>query len=391
MKQIEKDNLKNLGINNIFELIKDPSIIEFRKNINYVIDTLGNNDILNKVYSYYDEILNTYNKDTKLFKDYEICLKEIEKYGFIKKKDREDYLINKKLYYNFDSDFINNPKVYLQKLTSKKISEIVVDYLFSDNIYNVFLNIEEIIRYHENNNISLISKNIINFYKKIYFIDSLENTEKIELLNIFKNSYIDMMYYYHLNLMKIDSYKKINNKLLKFNDYKTYDYQNKKGYLLARSLHTPWNDKTTNIRDSYFIVDLSNPKLFHNDYLYGYNNLNINKIIHVSNKDAASTNNNKDNIFVNRIMNIEELTKGKMNEIQILNDKKNHYYLSRKPDYMIALEKVSDKILKESKRLDIPIVIIKKEKVNNIHEDNNILNITYTSDLSFEEERNKRR
>ena len=90
-------------------------------------------------------------------------------------------------------------------------------------------------------------------------------------------------------------------------------------------------------------------------------------------------------------MNIEELTKGKMNEIQILNDKKNHYYLSRKPDYMIALEKVSDKILKESKRLDIPIVIIKKEKVNNIKEDNNILNITYTSDLSFEEERNKRR
>ena len=391
MKKIEKDNLKNLGTNNIFELIKDPSIIEFRKNINYIIDTLGNTNILNKVYSYYDEILNTYNKDTKLFKDYEKCLKEIEEYGFIRKKDREDYLINKKLYYNFDIEFINNPKVYLQKLTSKKISEIVVDYLFSDNIYNVFLNLEEIIRYHENNNLSLISKNVLDFYKKIYFIDSLDNTEKLELLNIFKDTNIDMMYYYHLNLMKIDSYKKINNKLLKINDNKIYDYQDKNGYLLARSLHTPWTLKTTNIRDSYFIIDLNNPKLFHNDYLYGYNNLNINKIIHVSNKDAASTNNKKENIFVNRIMNIDELTKGKMNEIQILNDKKDNYNISRKPDYIIAIEKVSDKVLNESKRLDIPIVIIRKEKINNIHEDNNMLNVTYTNNLSFEEERNKRR
>ena len=391
MKKIEKDNLKNLGTNNIFELIKDPSIIEFRKNINYIIDTLGNTNILNKVYSYYDEILNTYNKDTKLFKDYEKCLKEIEEYGFIRKKDREDYLINKKLYYNFDIEFINNPKVYLQKLTSKKISEIVVDYLFSDNIYNVFLNLEEIIRYHENNNLSLISKNVLDFYKKIYFIDSLDNTEKLELLNIFKDTNIDMMYYYHLNLMKIDSYKKINNKLLKINDNKIYDYQDKNGYLLARSLHTPWTLKTTNIRDSYFIIDLNNPKLFHNDYLYGYNNLNINKIIHVSNKDAASTNNKKENIFVNRIMNIDELTKGKMNEIQILNDYKDNYNISRKPDYIIAIEKVSDKVLNESKRLDIPIVIIRKEKINNIHEDNNMLNVTYTNNLSFEEERNKRR
>lgn len=391
MKKIEKDNLKNLGTNNIFELIKDPSIIEFRKNINYIIDTLGNTNILNKVHSYYDEILNSYNQDTKLFKDYEICLKEIEKYGFIKKKNREDYLVNSKLYYNFDSDFINNPKLYLQKLTNKKISEIVVDYLFSDNIYNVFLNLEEIIRYHENNNIALINKKIIDFYKKIYFIDSLDNTEKLELLYIFKDTNVDMMYYYHLNLLKLDSYKKINNKLLKFNDNKIYDYQDKKGYLLARSLHTPWLDKTTNIRDSYFIVDLSKPKLFHQDFIYGYNNLDINKVIHVSNKDVASTNNKHDNIFVNRIMNIEELTKGKMNEIQILNDKKENYYLSRKPDYMIALEKVNDKVLKESKRLDIPIVIIKKEKINNINENNNILNITYTNNLSFEEERNKRR
>ena len=37
----------------------------------------------------------------------------------------------------------------LKKETNKKISEIIIDALFSDNIYNVWLNIKEMLRYNK--------------------------------------------------------------------------------------------------------------------------------------------------------------------------------------------------------------------------------------------------
>lgn len=393
MVELRKENLNKLNLESLFDLCKETSLIEFRKNINVVIDTLGNIDILNKVYAYYDEILDSYNDNTGLFKDYELLLQEIRKYGFIKNRNRNDYLIDKKLCYNFDNEFINNPQGYLQKLTSKKISEIVVDYLFSDNIYNVFINLLEIIRYHNNNGLNIISPEIMTFYKKIYFIDSIANKEKIKLLKIFKDSKIDAMYYFHLDLLKKDSYKRINNDIVKVFSKGINDFRNKEGYLLARSLYEPWNMETTNKRDSYFLIDLNNPKLFPGEFIYGYNHLDIRKTIHILDKDAASCDMDLFNTtnYVNRLMNAKELTRGKINEIQILNTKKGNKYISCKPDYLIAVEKATDKIVNESIRLDIPVVIVKQATKDNYQEENDPIKITYTSDLSLEDERNKRR
>ena len=67
--------------------------------------------------------------------------------------------------------------------------------------------------------------------------------------------------------------------------------------------------------------------------------------------------------YVNRIMTSKELTNGSSwySEVDIANKKDdNGKYKTMKPDFIIAYDFVSDLNVIESKRLGIPIVLIKK-------------------------------
>ena len=348
----------------LFESIKDESLINFRNKINKISINSNDLDIENKVFNYYSNLLSNYNFSTNLFREYE-NIGEIE-YPF-----KTDYILSSGALYNRSYD-------NLKELTNKKISEIVIDYLFKDNIYNVFINIRELLSYNDSLENKIISSNMVKFYKMILDIDKISNEEKINLFYRFKNHRIDTVFYDDINALKKNSYNKFKDEVLYVNSnnksselsnkYNTdiYDYRDKEFLILARVLKTPYREDTKNVRDCYSLISNEHVELIYkNDkYIYGYNDFDVNKIMHVYEHDAYSSDLKNGTRFINRIYSPSDLinVSSSINEIQILNTKKdNRYYESIKPSYIIAINDITMEEVNESKRLNIPIVLINEK------------------------------
>lgn len=348
----------------LFESIKDESLINFRNKINKISINSNDLDIENKVFNYYSNLLSNYNTSTNLFREYE-NIGEIE-YPF-----KTDYILSSEALYNRNYD-------NLKELTNKKISEIVIDYLFKDNIYNVFINIRELLSYNDSLENKIISSNMVKFYKMILDIDKISNEEKINLFYRFKNHRIDTVFYDDINALKKNSYNKFKDEVLYVNSnnksselsnkYNTdvYDYRDKEFLILARVLKTPYREDTKNIRDCYSLISNEHVELIYkNDkYIYGYNDFDVNKIMHVYEHDAYSSDLKNGTRFINRIYSPSDLinVSSSINEIQILNTKKdNRYYESIKPSYIIAINNITMEEVNESKRLNIPIILINEK------------------------------
>ena len=375
-KRLNKEEIDYLIKNNVrfskeitrsdylFESIKDESLINFRNKINKISINSNDLDIENKVFNYYSNLLRNYNTSTNLFREYE-NIGEIE-YPF-----KTDYILSSEALYNHSYD-------NLKELTNKKISEIVIDYLFKDNIYNVFINIRELLSYNDSLENKIISSNMVKFYKMILDIDKISNEEKINLFYRFKNHRIDTVFYDDINALKKNSYNKFKDEVLYVNSnnksselsnkYNTdvYDYRDKDFLILARVLKTPYREDTKNIRDCYSLISNEHVELIYkNDkYIYGYNDFDVNKIMHVYEHDAYSSDLKNGTRFINRIYSPSDLinVSSSINEIQILNTKKdNRYYESIKPSYIIAINDITMEEVNESKRLNIPIVLINEK------------------------------
>ena len=95
----------------------------------------------------------------------------------------------------------------LKDETNKRISEVVIDALFRDNIYNVWLNIKEILRYNEglSDSEKVLDETKVNFYKMILNFDNVTSTDKINLYNRMKNQHVNLEFYNDLRMVK-DSY-----------------------------------------------------------------------------------------------------------------------------------------------------------------------------------------
>lgn len=351
--------------NNMFEVCKTDSLINFRKRINNISLNSGNIDIEKKVYDYYVDLLKDYNPVTKVFHQYERLNENKSKYY-----SEEDYIVNGDILYN------KVDKEYLEKITSKKISEIVVDFLFKDNIYNVFINIREILSYNDSLTIKLLDKEITKFYRLILNIDEIDNEEKINLFFKLKDKKIDMMFYDDLNRLKKDSYQKIISSLVKTKDEEkdkelshqyqvpVFDYRDKDFFMLVRTMGKEVREYTTHRRDCYSLISNNHTLVFNpHDYIYGYGDVAIKDFLHVYEHDAYSSNlnNNDTTNFINRIYTPEELIMNSIsiNEVQILNKKDKKSFLTLTPTYIIAIDEINEKTRVESKRLGIPIILIK--------------------------------
>ena len=84
-------------------------------------------------------------------------------------------------------------------------------------------------------------------------------------------------------------------------------------------------------------------------------------------------NNNTTN-YVNRLFSPKELmdVTSSVNEIQINNYKDDNGFLAMKPDYIVAIDEITEDIEKESKRLNIPIVLIASSMEDSISYDESI-------------------
>ena len=386
---INKDiKIPNNILNNpkFFDMLKNESFIVFRYNINLIEKHNLPETIELNLKKYYKELLDSYVPSTGLFKQYLEIINNKQNYKFKTRNyifDRTCEKIYKEYIKNED---INLIKEY-QKLTNYKISEIIVDALFQDNIYNVFLNIKEMIRFNSKLplNEKILDESKLEFYNLILKLDTIPSNEKIKLYNNLKDKNINLMFYKDLRNLKDKSYEIINKSLFKIDNYTPdqvlskkykvpiYNMENQEYFMLVRSEDS--HQKTTETkRNCYSIISNDNSITYGSGSItiYGYNILDIDKVLHIYEKDAYSSDIDDQSTIqknvINRIMTPEEIVNSSTwySEIQIINSKSfenDNVYLAKNPDYIISYNAPSYYDLAESKRLNIPIVIIKEQKL----------------------------
>lgn len=380
--------------NDFFDMLKHSNFSEFRININAVEKYNDPLIIQSRLAKYYDELINEYDNDRGIFKYYGEIL---DNPSLLKSKKMDDFIFNFDVkyafspYMDYDNDgniFFENSDELLDKLksiTSLKLSEVIVDALFCDSIYNVWLNIREMLRYNEKMIPSdrIIDKGRVSFYELIFNFDNVSSDDKIELFNKFKDKNINSMFYDDLRKLKDYAYDrirddmfvisnngdKISNELSKKYGTPVYDLRDSKYTMMVRALGCRYQVGTNNSRDCYSIVSDENNEVYqHGNYdnIYGYSSFDNDRVIHMLEMDSFSSDiRDRSGVsrYVNRIMTSKEITNGSSwySEVDIANMKDdNGKYETMKPDFVVAYDTISDINVIESIRLGIPIVLIKK-------------------------------
>lgn len=377
-----------LNDSKFFDMLKEKSLISFRTNINNVERKNLPEPIEYQLKKYYEELISSYNQEHNMFNDYVNIINTTNKLN--NEIDFNKYILdfNAKNIYK-ESLKKKNSKIFEEYkiLTSKKLSEIIIDALFQDNIYNVIYNINEMFRF--NNKLSpteqILDTEKQKFYKLIINIDKMTNEDKIRLYNEFKDKNINLMFYEDLRKLKDKSYELINSKLFNYTKFtpsgilslkfktEIYDLRNNEFFMLIRGEENH-QEKTTTRRNCYSIISNDNTDVFCNGEttLYGYNYLDIEKVLHVHERDSYSYDLNEKDIHhkikINRIMTVEELSNGCSwySEIQIINSKDNESeekFIAKKPDFIVSIDEINKIDILESQRLQIPIVLIKKQEL----------------------------
>lgn len=401
-----KFNVKSLAMDGIrfnreillrddfFDMLKCDNLVEFRKIINALEK---NNDpvvIENKLNCYYDGLIGEFDSNIGIFKLYDSIIKNPE----LRFNQANGYIFDYDVgalfreYLDYDSDgigFFRDSDKLLNKLrliTSRKISEIVVDALFGDNIFNVWLNIREMLRYNRNlsSDSKVIDDDRVSFYEKILDFDNISSLEKVSLFYRLRDKRINSLFYDDLRNMKDYAYDKIKDSMIdlsecddrinyeysKCYDTVVYDLREAKYTMMVRVLGCRYQKNSGNIRDCYSIISDENSCVYeHGNYdnVYGYSSFDSDRVIHMLEKDSFSSNTRGfDDVskYVNRIMTAREITNGSSwySEINIANLKSDGgKYETMVPDFVVAYDEISDMNVIESKRLGIPIVLIRKE------------------------------
>lgn len=407
------------------DTIQHESLLEFRRRINTL--AMNNDDYIieQKFEKWKDNLIHSIDIDLGIFGAYKDILNNIKanpdsgiNFDF-KQKYLEKYNIRHIIYNNIQFDTENNIVLEevirkMQEITNYKLSELIIDNLFRDDIYNVWLNIKEIIRYDESVADKILDVNKLNFYKKVLEIDKMDIKTKLDFYDEYKDKKVYEEFYDDLRNSKNDAYSKINNKLIdiyEHSDYKNetlsteydtmvYDLRDKEYYMLVRYMGF-FRDKSCRERNCYTIINNNKTDTFGHDgdgILYGYNSFDIDNVLHMNESDAfsAPTNDaNESSRYPNRIMTPEQITNSFFgyNEIQIINNYiDNETYDVKKPDFIVCKDKIREKDVYESKRLNIPIVLIKsqemeRENIIDIGEEVGLGRNNYYTQGSYEEDK----
>ena len=290
----------------------------------------------------------------------------------------------------------------LKRETSLKLSEVIVDDLFEDNIYNVWINIKEMIRYNDtlDNDKKVLDDDKLKFYNFILNIDNEENNEKIKLYYYLKDKNYSSVFYDDLRKLKDTAYDNIKRSMFDYRkqenciskesseEYKcpVYDLRDKKFTMLVRRMPT-FCEKSECMRNCYSIISDENTDVFANYngnlFTYGYNSFENDMVLHMFEGDSFSADVKEESSrYVNRIMGAKEIANSNRwySEVQILNEKSDNKiasYTAKRPDFIVAFDEISDMEVNESKRLNVPIVIVRSQKLK----DEDMVNITFNKDF----------
>ena len=310
--------------------------------------------------------------------------------------------------------YLDRHKESTLQLLENKLDNILIDNLFKENIINVRINLNEIVSY--NNYLSdeekLVDDNTLNFYKMIINIKKLGSDQKLDLYNKFKGKNIPILYYDDLRKCKNDSYKRLKNSLMNLDNYKpnkklsdkygsvVYDMRDEKYIMLVRCLDDEWNEGESFYNESFSVIsndyththrdrdknrepyirlkdaiawpdvseqwDMSSSEYRKDPIIYGYSNIDINRINHVydgdSNSVSTSHKRNVDGSYsavTDRLL----LPKHLAHEVNIFSAVKGNKFSSLKPSYIICKDEIDGKSLLASKHQNLPIVLIKAKKI----------------------------
>ena len=364
-----------------FEILKTDNMLDFRERINLVEENCDDPDYIElKRKQYYDELIGENLSEKQLYGLYDEILETSQSDEVIDQRLKENKLDEDELYrYKWQ-------KTRLLDENNRKLSEIIVDGLFQDNIYNVWININELLKYDSylSDGEKILTKEKRDFYTSILNIDSYSTESRIDLYNILKDKDINLMFYEDMRATKDVAYKKINDKMIvptqhseyinetetKKNGVTTYDLRNVEHYMLIRKLNGLYGEYSARSGgSSYSLISSNNTSVFHDDrgIIYGYNSFDIDKVEHmfefdsfssssvsIQNKSSNSTNR------PNRISSAQEIADSAgYSEIilknQVLDGKGIH---EMKPDFVVVINDVNEKSVAASKALGIPLVII---------------------------------
>lgn len=385
-----KFNREILIRDDFFDLLKETDFAEFRNNINSIERHNDPMIIEKKLNKYYDELIEQYDYNIGMFKEYINILNNpsiLNNFNdtFIFDTNVRMLFINYRLRDENGYTFTNRDKLIqeLKEETSKKLSEIIVDALFADNIYNVWLNIKEMLRYNNNLDIEhrVIDSERSSFYEMILNFDNISSEDKINLFNKLRDKNISTIFYDDLRRIKDYAYDKIKEDMIdlsKYNDKINKEYSAKYGFnvydlrdceytMLVRTLGSRYKEETINTRDCYSIISNENSNVYGDgSIVYGYYSFDNDNIIHMLEQDSFSSNSyDNENVtkYVNRIMTSKEIVNGSSwySEIDIANSPNGTgKYKTMRPDFVVSYDKIRDIDVEEAKRLNIPIVVIKK-------------------------------
>ena len=350
----------------LFETLKHSNIIEFRNNFNSIMKNNPSIFLEEKLNNYEDCLILNFDLEADLLEPYKNLSKD-EYYSKLDNKNKDKFL------YSYEAIHMNC-KSYdemLKKLSNKKLSDLIIDRLFKDNYYNVLINIREMFNYNEKLQNSLIEKEYLDIYMLLLNFDSLTNKEKIEFFKKNKDKDLGTKFYEDLRKCKNDAYNSIINSLYVPNN-KNELLSNKYGvdiYLLdgenfdmmIRGLKTPYCENTRLYRKCFSLINNDNTSRVNSNYYYGYNNIDYDYIIHVSEGDSFSADMLENGTKkINRIMTSDEINSYcGISEIQIKTNQKN-----LEPSYLVAFNDINESYVENSKKLGIPIILINEEKYN---------------------------
>ena len=309
--------------------------------------------------------------------------------------DDPHYIENKAKEY--DNELIYKYKneanqTYRTKEMNLNISEVIVDALFEDNIYNVWINIKELLNYNSclSDEEKVVSKENVEFYKIILDFDKISVDRKIEIYEKLKGKNINLMFYNDMRKTKDLAYKKVKENMINIsqhpeyknkeetekNGVKVYDLRDKEYYMLVRAI-TGYEHGKSNKNSGYTLISDKNTHVFFDDgCLFAYNTFDIDKVEHMSFVDSHSERVKEgkwleiegQSYYPNKIATANEIANfGGYSEIILKNSPNDEeYFFEMKPDYVVAIDEITNKDVSISKRLGIPIVIIKSNEKTNL-------------------------
>lgn len=307
---------------------------------------------------------------------------------------------------------------HLKVLSNRYVSNYIIDYFFEDNYHNVIININELLRYYYDGNMSIPMERL-SIYDRVANIDSLNNEDKLELfselldINVMECFYDDML---KARTGVATSLKENAIRIDTLDNYKDEDLTSKYGvdiytnednlfYGIVKTLTPRMGNDNNPTGHSFSYVGDNNTTVYGGSnnvtLLYDAGGFNPEQLIHVYPTDSYTLYrpfeySDKSTSRVNNLLSASELVDNSFgyNEILILEEgSKPSPIDSRiptlKPIAVYCDSEITEKDIKYAKENGLGIFLAKKKEKDNITPLNNYRGDIDYYNYDYYEENNK--